>query len=67
MGMSIAQTIEMIYLDKTGEITQRKIEVDMPLKRLSYAHNRLVGGSSPSGSAYQKPLLCKVFLLAIGT
>ncbi|WHY18172.1 hypothetical protein QNH28_22160 [Paenibacillus sp. G2S3] len=33
--MSIGQTIEMIYLDKTGEITQRKIEVDMPLKRLS--------------------------------
>ncbi|AIQ60372.1 hypothetical protein PBOR_28050 [Paenibacillus borealis] len=27
MKMSIGQTIEMIYLDKAGKITQRKIEV----------------------------------------
>lgn len=27
MKMSIGQTIEMIYLDKAGRITQRKIEV----------------------------------------
>lgn len=27
MKMSIGQTIEMIYLDKVGKITQRKIEV----------------------------------------
>lgn len=28
MKMSIGQTIEMIYLDKAGKITQRKIEVN---------------------------------------
>ncbi|WP_379143696.1 hypothetical protein [Paenibacillus sp. sgz500992] len=27
MKMSIGQTIEIIYLDKAGKITQRKIEV----------------------------------------
>lgn len=27
MRMSIGQTIEMIYLDKAGKITQRKIEI----------------------------------------
>jgi predicted DNA-binding transcriptional regulator YafY len=27
MKMSIGQTIEMIYLDKAGKITQRKIEI----------------------------------------
>lgn len=27
MKMNIGQTIEMIYLDKAGQITQRKIEV----------------------------------------
>ncbi|WP_339250371.1 hypothetical protein NST69_23250 [Paenibacillus sp. FSL P2-0089] len=27
MKMSIGQTIEIIYLDKAGQITQRKIEV----------------------------------------
>ncbi|MEK3673502.1 MULTISPECIES: hypothetical protein [unclassified Paenibacillus] len=28
MKMSIGQTIEIIYLDKAGKITQRKIEVN---------------------------------------
>ncbi|OKP91354.1 hypothetical protein [Paenibacillus sp. P32E] len=28
MRMSIGQTIEIIYLDKAGKITQRKIEVN---------------------------------------
>ncbi|WP_342477463.1 hypothetical protein NYE24_30925 [Paenibacillus sp. FSL H7-0350] len=28
MRMSIGQTIEIIYLDKAGNITQRKIEVN---------------------------------------
>ncbi|WP_178382398.1 hypothetical protein [Paenibacillus sp. P3E] len=28
MKMSIGQTIEIIYLDKVGKITQRKIEVN---------------------------------------
>ncbi|OKP96840.1 hypothetical protein [Paenibacillus sp. P46E] len=28
MKMSIGQTIEIIYLDKLGKITQRKIEVN---------------------------------------
>ena len=28
MRMSIGQTIQMIYLDKVGKITQRKIEVN---------------------------------------
>lgn len=28
MKMSIGQTIEIIYLDKAGKVTQRKIEVN---------------------------------------